>query len=84
MFEQPVIRQGAYIGSDRQQALDIDAHADPDKAFYLDQLAQTRGESYAQGYAQMLKEYEPRGETADRRLSGRVRISVRTGSRLWT
>lgn len=40
-------------------------HADPDKAFYLDQLAQTRGESYAQGYAQMLKEYEPRGETAD-------------------
>ena len=31
-------------------------HADPDKAFYLDQLAQTRGESYAQGYAQMLKD----------------------------
>lgn len=40
-------------------------YADPDKAVYLERLAQTRGEGYAKGYAKMLKEYEPHGETAD-------------------
>ncbi len=40
-------------------------HADPDKTVYLEQLAQTQGEGFAKGYAKMLQEYEPHGETAD-------------------